>query len=290
MAVGILVHGLPKKRFCRLADCPISDAEWPLGEPKECATLGDLSDEDQLVITISSRSLLADRRGLRCRVSALIFEPPAIHQRYYNIVRMLGGSYHRVLTHNSRLLQRLPNARFLPHGGCWLKEIPGAEHPKTGLLSLIASKKRDTAGHRLRHRLAAWSAEKKTGLELFGRGYRPLDDKADGHSPFRYSVVLENSREPGYFTEKLVDSLLCMSLPIYWGAPDIAHFFDPRGLIVCNTEADLREAVLGASEADYAARLPFLEENRRRAITYADRRRNAALLLQREDDFATRAA
>lgn len=290
MAIGILIYGLPKKRFCRLADCLISDAEWPLGEPEGCETLGDLSSDDHLVLTISSRSLLADRRGLSCKVSGLIFEPPVIQQRNYRILRMLGGRYHRVLTHSNRLLQRLPNARFLPHGGCWLKEIPGEVHPKTGLVSIIASKKRDTAGHRLRHRLAAWAIQEETGLQLFGPDYQPMENKIEGHSPFHYSVVLENSREPGYFTEKIVDSLLCMSLPIYWGAPDIAHFFDPRGLIICNSEADLQEAILGVSEEDYAARLPFLEENRRRALTYADRQHNAALTLQREDDFASRAA
>jgi len=33
-------------------------------------------------------------------------------------------------------------------------------------------------------------------------------------TPYRYSVVIENVREPGYFSEKLVDALLCGTVPI----------------------------------------------------------------------------
>jgi len=162
--------------------------------------------------------------------------------------------------------------------------------PKTGLVSLIASAKRGVGGHRLRHRIARWSRREAPHLELLGKAYRPLADKADGHKPYRYSVVIENSREPGYFTEKLLDCLQCSSVPIYWGAPDIAHFFDTRGMIVCHTEADLRRAIRDANEVDHAWRAPWLEENRRRALGYVDRLGNAARLLAAEDDFAVRAA
>lgn len=290
MAIGILLHELPKRRFCRLSACSVDDAEWPLGDRPDVATLGDLSPDDQLVLTINSRTLTADRRGLRCRVSALIFEPPVIHGRFYRLIPWIGRAFHRVLTHNSRLLGRLPNARFLPHGGQYVVSPPDAITPKTGRVALIASKKRATTGQRLRHRIAAWSRGEAPELALLGSAYEPIAEKAEGHTPYYYSVVVENSREPGYFTEKLVDSLLCWSLPIYWGAPDIEHFFDPRGMIVCRNERDIHEAIRNCNEADYVARGPFLEDNRRRALEYADRRLNAARILQRDDDFTLAAA
>lgn len=288
MAIGLLKHLTIHRRFDRLADRPLDAADWPLGEPGDARTLGDLSERDHLVISVTSKTLLANLTGLRCKISALVFEPPVIQGRYYRLLRHLGGRYHRVLTHNNWLLERLPNARFLPHGGCWLKQgaVDKPHHPKTGLVALIASAKKGVGGHKLRHRVAEWSRTAAPHVELFGKAFRPLDDKGQGHSPFYYSVVIENSREPGYFTEKVLDSLLCMSLPIYWGAPDIAHFLDPRGLVVCHTEEELREAILNADPADYQRRLPYIEENRQRALRFANRQRNAALLLQAEDDLA----
>jgi hypothetical protein len=290
MAIGILDFRYPKKRFCRLADSLLSDAIWPLGEPENGETFGDLAEHDHLVLEIRSRSLLANRRGLQCRVSALMVEPPEIHLRYYRFLRLIGGKYHRVLTHNTQLIQRLPNARFYPHGGCWLNEIPSVDAPRTGRVSMIASKKRYAIGHKLRHTIAEWATREAPDLALFGSGYQPLANKAEGISPFHYSVVIENSREPGYFTEKLIDCLLCRSLPIYWGAPDIAHFFDLRGMIVCNSEKELQTAISDCNASDYAKRLPYLEENRTRALQYTDINRNAALTLQREDEFSLQAA
>ena len=64
-----------------------------------------------------------------------------------------------------------------------------------------------------------------------GRGYAPFEAKEDGLAPYRASVVIENSREPSYISEKLIDAALCRTLPIYWGAPDVADWFDPAGLI-----------------------------------------------------------
>jgi hypothetical protein len=109
-----------------------------------------------------------------------------------------------------------------------------------------------------------------------GRGYRPFADKADGLAPYRYSIVIENLREPSYFTEKLVDALLCDTVPIYWGAPDIADFFDPAGIIACTSDAEIIEALSAMSDADYASRAMAIAENRRRALAFADLHGRAA--------------
>ncbi|HBJ33716.1 MAG TPA: hypothetical protein DDZ51_02915 [Planctomycetaceae bacterium] len=153
---------------------------------------------------------------------------------------------------------------------------------------MIASAKKTTVGHRLRHQVAKWSITHSPDLALFGSGYRPLSNKIDGHAPFSFSVVIENSRAAGYFTEKLVDSFLTLSLPIYWGAPDISHFFDTRGMICCNSEKDLQLAVKRVSTDDYQKCLPYLLENRQRARGYAGLYLNAAKVLQFENEAAIR--
>ena len=284
MAIGVVDYRYPETNRCLVADCSVSQAHWPLGLREGAETFGDLTEEDHLVFEVRSRTFSMNREGLRCRVSVAVAEPPEIHARYYRWLRWLGGRYHRVLTHNNDLLRSLPNARFYPHGGCYLSGVPSDFPAKTGRVALIASSKRYAVGHKLRHRIAEWSKTASPDLQLFGRGLRTLERKEEGHLPFRFSVVIENSREPGYFTEKIVDSFLCRSVPIYWGAPDIAHFFDVRGMILCHTEEELRAAIVAADEGAFAAREPYLEENRRRALELHHIWRNMARVLQREDE------
>ncbi len=282
MAVGFLPYGLPRCKFERLADIKLADLHWPLDESRAQGVVGDLAPTDHVIMCVSSRALLANRHGVRCRFSLVMFEPPAIHGRYYHILPYIAHKFHRIFTYNTSLLHRVPNARFQPHGGCFL-DLPVDCEEKSQRISMIASKKRKTTGHRLRHRLATWSQQCGVDLKLLGRGYSPLERKSDGLVPYRYSVVIENCREQGYFTEKLIDSLLCFCLPIYWGPPDTSHFFDPRGLILCGNETEMREAILRADIKEYETRLPFLLENWKRAQEYLNPRLTMAKFLVDED-------
>ena len=62
--------------------------------------------------------------------------------------------------------------------------------------------------------------------ELF-RGPIPTKRKRDVLVQTKFCMAFENSREPyysnGWVTEKIYDCLGCGSIPIYWGAPDIAE-------------------------------------------------------------------
>lgn len=78
---------------------------------------------------------------------------------------------------------------------------------------------------------------------MLGRGYDPFEHKQDGLLPYRYSVVIENVQEVDYFTEKLLHCMLCGTIPIYWGAPNIEEYFDVAGMIICNSLTDLQQAV-----------------------------------------------
>ncbi|WP_317055608.1 glycosyltransferase family 10 domain-containing protein [Roseovarius rhodophyticola] len=138
------------------------------------------------------------------------------------------------------------------------------------MCSLIASGKRDLSGHALRHNTVDWVREEGLDVDVMGLGYQPFDKKSDGLSPFRYSIVIENVRERNYFTEKLIDAVLCQSVPIYWGCPNLADFMDVSGIVICETEKDVRAAVLAMSEDGYAARLPGLLKAQKAAASYAD--------------------
>lgn len=148
---------------------------------------------------------------------------------------------------------------------------------KTAMCSLIASKKRSQAGHALRHATAQWVQAQGLDVAVMGQGYQPFGAKAEGLAPFRYSVVIENVRERNCFTEKLIDAVLCRTVPIYWGCPNIGDFMDTSGMILCENEAQIRAALAGMSEADYAARLPGLKAALTGAEAYSDILERAAL-------------
>ncbi len=288
MVIALIPYGKPDKHRALLASQSIESALLFEGNDAGKTTLGDLTANDHLILVASSRALTASLGGLNCRTSLLLQEPVAIKPRFYTFCRFFSGRYHRVLTHSSTLLSKLPNARFTAHGGSFLLSPKVSEPPKQKRISLIASSKNTTIGHRLRHRIAAWSKHASPDLKLFGTGYHRVEDKREAHEDYCFSVCIENSRALGYFTEKLIDSFLCRSLPIYWGAPDIAHFFDPRGMICCSSESELQEVTQNITEADYLSRLPYLEENIRRAMVFADFYTNAVTVLKHEDEVVRR--
>ncbi len=133
-------------------------------------------------------------------------------------------------------------------------------------LSIIASAKRDLPGHKLR-----WKILKKLGDRIdavLGRGHRPIEHKTEGLKPYRYSIVLENARDHDYFSEKLIDPLLCGTIPIYWGCPPIERYFDARGVLSFRTLRELRDILDRIGPEDYASRLDAVRANFEAAQQY----------------------
>lgn len=268
-AIAVLPYGL--KPGAGLAQRPLHDLRWPLGCPARLhgGTVGDLTRDDHLICYPSTAVWLARRPGL-AKLSLMIVEPEALHKRHMRLARVLHRRLWRVLSCNAALLNAIPNGIFFPFGSTWVPEWRDLDLTKSAMLSLIASAKRDLAGHKLRHACADWLVQAGIVADIMGRGYRPFGAKAEGLAPYRYSIVIENVREPSYFTEKLIDALLCRTVPIYWGAPDIDRFFDPAGMIICETFADVQAAVARMSAEDYAARADAIALNQARAAEFAD--------------------
>lgn len=287
MAIAILPYGHKCKFRQAIADLPLETLLWPVGDRPVGGTVADLTIEDHLILHGSSRVLTLSHKNLQCRLSLLLQEPVAIKPRFYKVIGFLARRYYRLLTHSTQLLSSLSNARFAAHGGTFLPAAVVSQGHKSQRISLIASAKNTTIGHKLRHRIATWSRQSSPDLKLFGTGYRRVEDKREAHDDYYFTVCIENSRTPGYFTEKLIDSFLCKCLPIYWGAPDIAHFFDVRGMICCSTESELQHIISTMTAADYYVRLPYLEANIQRALAFSDFHMNAVNVLSAEDDCRT---
>ncbi|MBP7708090.1 hypothetical protein KA107_00255 [Candidatus Pacearchaeota archaeon] len=80
--------------------------------------------------------------------------------------------------------------------------------------------------------------EKTKQMFLKMKHYRGfLDNKEDGLLPYKYTFTCETAREKNYFTEKLVDAILCECLCFYDGCSNVEKFIDPR----CFIRVDIRK-------------------------------------------------
>ncbi len=174
------------------------------------------------------------------------------------------------------LVEAVPNSVLFPFGSTWVPDWREVDTAKDQLISCIVSKKRRLPGHQLRHEIADWAIAQNISVDIIGHAYRPFDKKKDGLAPYRFSIVIENSVQPNYFTEKLIDAVLCETVPIYWGCPNIDRFLDTRGMIICKDKDDIRRAVLAASEKLYQKKLPHLLAVKERAARFGEFEKRAA--------------
>ena len=232
--------------------------------------------DDHLLTYPRTRAWFSRRGPVRANVSLMIVEPDAIHMKHVRLASVLSWRYHLILTRSPDLLGALPNARKFVFGWSMIADPDTVDTRKTRACSLIASPKRDQPGHRLRHRIVERARAEAMDLDIMGRAYRPFGAKEEGLAPYRFSVIIENVREPSYISEKLLDSLICRTVPIYWGAPDADRYFDTSGMILCKDEAEIMTALRDLSEARYSALSGPMEANRATALELARTEERAA--------------
>jgi hypothetical protein len=77
-----------------------------------------------------------------------------------------------------------------------------------------------------------------------------VKDKLAFAGDYKFIVAFENSRWPGYTTEKIVDAMLAGGLPIYWGNPEVGRDFNPRSFVNANDFPNLEALVEHLIELD----------------------------------------
>lgn len=98
-------------------------------------------------------------------------------------------------------------------------------------LSIIDSGKRLTSYHNFRVDLINNITSKYKNVDLYGKinqNLLPERDKKDGLLDYKYNLAIENGITDFYFSEKICDPILCLTMPIYSGCKSIDKFF-PKG-------------------------------------------------------------
>ncbi len=269
-AIGVLPYGLTLDRSN--AERPLNELDWPLGCPERLQgkRIADMSPTDHLIVYPKTSLHYRLRWHCRAQVSMMVVEPNIIHARHLRLLRLTHRRFFRVFSYDEDFLARIPNGIFLPFGTTWVPEWRDLEIRKTAHMSLVASAKQTFEGHKLRHNVVEHVRAQNLDVQVLGRGYTPFEHKSDGLVPYRFSVVIENTRQRNYFSEKLIDAILCECVPIYWGCPNIGDFIDPAGMIICEDEPQLRQAIAEADEARYKALLPALRAAKPAAAEYGN--------------------
>ncbi len=156
--------------------------------------------------------------------------------------------------------------RILPFD---VMESSPPEVKSKGLSMVFSPKSMRHTLHRRRHDFMRFLMDRLPAMDVYGRGARPLDDKADALEAYRYHVAVENFIGPHHWTEKLADAFLGLSLPFYCGCPDAADYFPPESFIaidIRNPGAALDTIVRAMAEREYEKRLPAIREARRRVM------------------------
>jgi len=189
---------------------------------------------------------------------AWLIEPMCIAKQNYDLIRNIQGRFSKILTHEEELLKLGAPYEFVPFGCCWIPEKDQKIYDKTKDVSIIASSKRMTDGHNIRHDVIRTLRDK---MDVYGRGWNPVEHKVEALAPYRYSVVIENCARKGWFTEKLIDCFATGTIPLYWGAPDIGDFFNSKGIITFNNVEELSDIVDNLDVKRYLDTLPHIREN-----------------------------
>jgi len=203
--------------------------------------------------------------------------------------------YDLILCADDGLVLHCRNAEIFPYGSTWLNrgkikhpdglgefscdiEIFKKRERTLNDVSFLASwYDADRPGYRLRRELWARQNEIEiptmfhTSLKAFLGATNPLPN-GEKESLFysAFHVCIENQNVKHYFTEKLIDSFLTYTLPIYWGCPNIGNYFNLDGMIIVDSIDALIPRLNNLTLDYYNDRMDAIIENRKIAETYAN--------------------
>jgi len=161
------------------------------------------------------------------------------------------------IVHQNLVKSQYLCAWFLLKDYDFLHNLRPEELHKDCTLSVVSSNRTKIEGHRKRFEFVNKSISHfKDQLAVFGHGFNRVKDKFDVLAAYKYSIAIENSIFPDYFTEKLFDCHLSYCMPIYYGCPNVGDYF-PNGsylLIDINDHKKSFEIIERAIEERYYER------------------------------------
>lgn len=221
-------------------------------------------------ITLFTNNCLDKVLTVKSKVKiAWMIEAQAIFPTSYDKLMELEDKFDYIITYYEHLLAR-DTKKYLPYimGCCRIPLQEQQIYPKTKLLSHLVTRQMTTLPHRMRYQVAAFLEQTQFPVTIFGPNYTPYPTKLDAHKDFMFSIVIMNSAENYFITEWLIDCFMCGTIPIFYGCPDIEHFFNKDGIIQLNEVSDILSILSTLTPELYESKRKAIEENFVRAKAF----------------------
>lgn len=222
-------------------------------EPKFDWIRDNIDSADEIVITYVPHVDYYPNK----KVYGWLIEPPSLNQFEYDFIKLNYNKFEKIFTYDKDLLSLSDKFVLIPIGGCWINDFDRKIYEKNKFLCTIVSNKRQTIGHNLRHEIIS----KINNIDVFGNGYNPINKKIEVLKDYKFNIVVENQKMDFLFTEKIIDSFVTGTIPIYWGCPSIDKFFDINGIIQFNTIEELKNIVSSINDNVYYDKLESIKNN-----------------------------
>lgn len=104
---------------------------------------------------------------------------------------------------------------------------------KTRKISILSSSKKDTPGHRRRINFIDKLIESDLAshIDFFGYRGQKISDKQNALAQYEYSIIIENTPDDVYWSEKIMDALIMGSIPVYDGCHNMKKYIPRKSFI-----------------------------------------------------------
>jgi len=102
-------------------------------------------------------------------------------------------------------------------------------------------------------RISLFLALLKTDLDIdfYGRNWSLSDprykgapyNKSDALIDYEYSIGIENCRQHNYLTEKFFDLVVCNTVPLYYGCPNVGEIYNPNSFVELDFSGPIEKTV-----------------------------------------------
>jgi len=218
-------------------------------------------------------------------------EPNVVANNQEEIIKQC-GNYDFIITYNDEVLKKCKNAYKYVYGRTWIAPEDYANiniKDKVFRITTVVGSKSGTAGYKLRRNsynrqnlitsvpTRFFISSQATNIQPRKNKNTPrlnanLKRKFDLFKDSQFCIVIENSRQINYFTEKLCDCIITKTIPVYWGCPNISDYFDTTGWIILDDESidHLTEKVNALDAEYYMKYIDTVENNFKKVKEYID--------------------
>ena len=259
------------------------------------------------IIIVDDDTIRSDARSDALACVFLQCEPRII-QDHISYVCQNASRFHTIMTYDHDLLSHCPNTRFYIAAQTWISleyyqqvDVSLKEYK----ISTLAGSKciNQSAGHLFRQAIHYRQHELSQVPITFFRssvqrphlpdlGNNPFlvsntstNSKESLFHTFQFAIIIENTTQRNYFSEKLIDCLITKTIPIYYGGVNIHQFFNTTGWIILPTTSidDLSSRLSTLHPDYYSSYQEIIEENYQKAVAYSDFYRNLNQSISREE-------